>query len=73
MGIVKVLDGRSGGGLQLDNGLSVVGRLGVDDDFEFQAFVLHYALECLEVDPQVVGVEDFELADLGKINKLEIV
>ena len=76
MGIFKVLDGRSGGGLELDNGLSIIVRLGIDDDLEFQAFALHYALECLEIDPQVVGVEDLEFADFREIfflrNRLKI-
>lgn len=69
MCVLEVLDGCSSSGLELDNGLTVIIRLGVDDDLEFHALVEHYALECLEIDPQVVCIENLELADLIKINK----
>lgn len=72
MCILEVLDGSSGSSLELDNGLAVIIHLGIDDDLEFHAFVEHYALERLEIDPQVVGVEDLELADLMTKNSLRL-
>ena len=43
--IVEVLDRVTGSGLELDDGLTVIGRLGVDDDVELHAIVLHDTLE----------------------------
>ena len=66
MCVLEVLDGCSSSSLELDNGVAVIVRLGVDDNLEFHAFGVHDALERLEIDPQVVGVENLELADLMK-------
>ena len=63
MAVLEVLDGGTTSSLELNDRLAIVGLLGVDDDLEFHAFLFHDALEGLEVDPQVVGVEDLEFAD----------
>jgi len=63
MGLGEVLDRSTGGSLELDNSVAVVGRLGVDDDLELHRLGVHDALEGWEVEPEVVGVEDFEFAD----------
>ena len=91
MRVLEVLDGSTSGGLELDDRLAVVRRLGVDDDVELEALVLHDALEsCIrregqsgsdqmeleyseltfQVDPQVVGVEDLELADYDVVGEI---
>ena len=64
MRVLEVLDGGTGRGLELQDGLAIVGDLRVDDDIELHALGAHDALEGLQVDPQVVRVEDLELADL---------
>lgn len=51
---IKVLDGGSDSSLELDDGLSVVGYLVVDNDFEIHAVVVHYALDGAERDPEAV-------------------
>lgn len=51
------------GHVYLNNSLTVLVVLGVDDDLQLHRFCLHDLLESLEVDPQVVGVEDLELAN----------
>jgi len=61
--ILKVLDSCTGGGFELDDSLAVVGVLGVDDNFQLHSICFHASLKSFEVDPQVVGVEDFEFAD----------
>jgi len=63
MCVLEVLDRCTGCGFQLNDGLTVVGGFGVDDDVEVHAFVVHDAFEGFEVNPEVVGVEDFEFAD----------
>lgn len=45
MCIVEVLDGGTGGGLELDDGLAIVSLLGVDDDLELHALRVHDAFE----------------------------
>ena len=40
----EVLDGSTGGGLELDDGLAIIRRLGVDDDLELHLALLHNAL-----------------------------
>jgi hypothetical protein len=47
----------------LDNRLTVVSHLWVDDNIELHSFALHDVLKSLEINPKVVGVEDFELSD----------
>lgn len=49
--------------MYLNDSLSIVSHLGVDDDLKFHSLGLHDAFESLEVDPQVVGVEDLEFTD----------
>ena len=63
MSVLEVFDGCSSGSLELDNGMTIIIRLGVNDNLKFQALVVHDALECLEIDPQVVSVENLEFAD----------
>ena len=63
--VLEVLDGGTGRGLELQDGLPVIGDLRVDDDVELHALGTHDALEGLQVDPQVVRVEDLELANWG--------
>ena len=60
--VPEVLDGRPGGGLELEHRRAIIHALRVDDDLEIHCATLHYALECAQVDPQIVRVEDFELA-----------
>ena len=59
---VEVLDGRSRRGLQLDHVHALVGRLVVDDYLHVQSALLDDALDRLQVNPQVVGIKDLELA-----------
>jgi len=61
--ILEVLDSCSGGGFKLDDSLAVVRVLGVDDNFQLHSICFHTSLKSFEVDPQIVGVEDFEFAD----------
>jgi hypothetical protein len=68
--VAEVLDGRADGGLELDDGLSVVGDLVVDNDLHRELLLLHDPLDRLDVDPQVVGVEDLELLD--RLEVLEV-
>lgn len=63
--VLEVFDRCSCGGLKLDDGMSIVVGLGVDDDLKIHAFVFHDALECFEINPEVIGVEDLELANWG--------
>jgi len=65
MCVLEVFDRCSRGGLKLDDGMSIVVGLWVDDDFKIHAFVFHDTLECLEIDPEVIGVEDLEFANWG--------
>ena len=45
VGALKVLDRRSGRRLELDDCLSIVCLLGIDDDFQIHAFALHDPLQ----------------------------
>ena len=63
MGVAEVLDSRTASRFKLNNRLTIVCLLGIDDNLEFHAFLFHDALEGLEVDPQVVRVKDLEFAD----------
>ena len=58
MRVAEVLDSSSDGSLKLNDGLSGVGRLCVDDDFEVHAIGFHDTLDGCDVDPERVGVED---------------
>jgi len=60
-GRVKVLDSGTNGSLELDDSLTLVGDLVVDNDLQAQCVVIHDTLDCAEVAPDVVGVEDLEL------------
>lgn len=60
---LEVLDSCTGSGLELDDLGTIIGRLGVDDDLEFHALVFHDTFESFEIDPDVVSVEDLELAN----------
>ena len=59
----EVFDGCTGRRLELDDGLTVVQVLLVDDDLQIQVLGLHHPLECRQIEPKVVGVEDLEFAD----------
>lgn len=61
--VLEVLDGSSGSSLQLNNSMAIIGGLGVDDDLQLHAFSLHNILEGFQIDPQIVRVEDLELAN----------
>ncbi len=63
MCVPEVLDCSTSSSLELNDGVALVGGLGVDDDLKLEALGVHDALERLEVDPQIVGVEDLELAN----------
>ena len=79
MSVLEVLDGGTSSSLELNNSVTVIGGLGVDDDVKLHTLVLHDALEgwrkiqcwnnplsiqrTLEIDPKIVGVENLELAD----------
>lgn len=63
VGILEMLDTGTDGRLELDHLLTTLGGLVVDDDLQLHGLLLHDALDGLEVDPQVVGVEDLELLD----------
>jgi len=58
-----VLDGRAGGGLQLNDSLTAIEVLVVDNDLEVELVIVKDALDGAEVEPQVIGVEDLELLD----------
>lgn len=63
-GVLEVLDSGSDSGLELDGLLAGLGDgLGVDNDLEGELLGLDDALDGLEVDPEIVGVEDLELGD----------
>ena len=59
----EVLDRGADGRLELHDGRAVVHALRVHDDLELHALGLHHALDGAQVEPDVVGVEDLELAD----------
>lgn len=50
--VSEVLDGSTDGRLELNNGLSLIRDLVVDDDLEVHAIIVHHALDSTEVDPQ---------------------
>lgn len=62
MRVLKVLDRRSDRRLELDHRLPRVRSLVVDDNLKVHSVVVHHTLHSPEVDPQVVRVEDLELA-----------
>lgn len=64
MRVLELLDRSPGGRLELDNGMPIIVRFGIDNDLKLQAFGIHDSLEGFEVDPEVVGVEDLEFANL---------
>ncbi len=70
MRILELLDRSPGGRLELDDGMPVVVRFGIDDNLKLQTFGIHNSLEGFEVDPEVVGVEDLEFANLGGRNSI---
>ena len=45
VGVLEVLDGSTGCGLELDDCVAIICGLGVDDDLELETFRLHDALE----------------------------
>lgn len=57
------LNGPENNDVYLNNSLTIIGSLGVNDDIKIHSLGIHDALQSLQVDPQVVGVEDLELAD----------
>ena len=67
MGTLEVLDGCSCRRFELDNPLAIVQGFVVDNDFQLHTLISHHPLECGQVDPDVVGVEDLEFADGLKI------
>lgn len=46
--VLEMLDGSASGGLKLNDCLAVIGLLGVDDDLELHAVVVHDTLQCYE-------------------------
>lgn len=44
MCVLELLDGCSGGSLELNNGVTIVVRLWIDDNLEIQAFAGHDTL-----------------------------
>ena len=63
MGILEVLDSSTHGGLKLNDGSAIVGDLVVHDDIELETLGLHDALDSAQIKPDVVRVENLELAD----------
>lgn len=61
--VLEVLDGSSSSSLQLNNSMALIGGLGVDDDLQLHAFILHDIFEGFQIDPKIVRVEDLELAN----------
>lgn len=58
-----MFDGRSRRRFELDNRLAIVQGFLVDNDFQIHPLAFHHPLECGQVDPDVVSVEDLEFAD----------
>lgn len=58
---MEVLDCSTDSSLKLQYSLSRIGDLVVDDDFEIHTLTVHHALDGAEIQPDIVGVEDFEL------------
>jgi len=63
MSTLEVLDGGTGSRFKLDDGLAIIGVLGIDNNLQVHSFFFHDALQSLEVDPEIVRVEDLEFAD----------
>ena len=60
---LEVLDGCSCRRFELDDCLTIVQGFLVDNNFQVHALAFHHPLECGQVDPDVVSVEDLEFAD----------
>jgi len=67
MGTLEVLDRGTDGSLELNDSLTIVRNLVVDDDVELHPLIVHNTLDCREIHPQVVGVEHLEL-----VHRLEV-
>lgn len=62
-GVLEVLDGGTDSGLQLNDSLTGIRHLVVDNDFQVELVVVNHSLDGLQVDPDVVRVEDLEFLD----------
>ncbi len=63
LGLLEVLHRSTGGALELDDAGTVDGLLVLDDVHVLEDLAVDEALDGVEADPQVVGVEDLELLD----------
>lgn len=62
-GSVERLDGRTGSGFELDDVEATIQMLRIHDDLHFELVLGHDPLHRIKLAPQIVGIEDAELAD----------